>query len=89
MILPNKKQLKEMQCLSVRRKEDKRWLDQLANEYGCSIEDAWKLYVESDNEYIYLNENFGFSINEIKVIPEDWDGGCQHIYRCAANIIKL
>jgi hypothetical protein len=89
MILPNKKQLKEMQYLSVRRKEDKQWLDQLAKEYGCSIEDAFRLYVESDHEYIYLNENFGFSINEIKVIPEDLDGGCQHIYKCSANIIKL
>lgn len=89
MILANKKQLKEMTELRVHRKEDKRWLEQLANEYECSIEDAWRLYVESDNEYIYLNENFGFSISEIKIIPEDWDGGDQCIYRCRAKINKL
>jgi hypothetical protein len=88
-MMPSKRKLKLWNELRIIGKEDKYFIDKICSDYELSLEDAYRFFIESKDEYIYVNENFGFTITETKVIPEDWDGGCKYIYRCSAKLFKL
>jgi hypothetical protein len=84
---PTKKMLKNGHPLQIMQRVEG-WAFSEDNQYQCSIEDYFKLWIETTEEYIDIHFNYGYSITNIQVKKiEDPIFGSE--YRCRATIEKL
>lgn len=80
---PTKKTLKAGEQLAIMGKLCAYNLDSWCYEYGCTPEEGYKLYIETNDVYIDINLNHGYSITNLKVNKIDFE------YRCKAIIEKI
>lgn len=85
--LPTKKSLKQGIPQNIASRFCVHEMNQWCKEYGCTIEEAFKLWIETKDAYIDIYFNYGYAITSLKVAEIDDDGIGE--YRCRATIEKL
>lgn len=84
---PTKKSLKAGEPQQIMMRFCVHNLNIFYTEYGCTVEEAFKLWIEIQDAYIDIYFNYGYSITTLKVNEID-DYGCGE-YRCRAIIEKI
>lgn len=84
---PTKKSLKAGEPQQIMMRFCVHDLNSFCTEYGCTAEEAFKLWIEIQDAYVDIYFNYGYSITTLKVAEIDDYGWGE--YRCRAIIEKI